>query len=132
MATLPRAGGFLQVAGRVSTLGTAGLSCYLLRVTPSTGVWDLRKKINGATSVSLKTFTAPFNAGDTLALQLVGSTINAFRRSGAWSFVGSASDTAIAAGGYLSFTLGDARSAAGPSAAGQSRDDLKLTGDVRT
>jgi hypothetical protein len=107
VATLPRAGGFLQVAGRVSTLGTAGLSCYLLRVTPSTGVWDLRKKINGATSVSLKTFTAQFNAGDTLALQLVGSTISAFRRSGAWSFVGSASDGAIAAGGYLSFTLGD-------------------------
>ena len=107
MPTLPRAGGYLQVAGRVGTLGTAGLSCYLLRVTPSTGIWDLRKKINGATSVSLKTFTAPFNAGDTLALQLVGSTLNAFRRSGAWGFIGSASDTAIVAGGYLSFSLGD-------------------------
>ena len=107
MPTLPRSGAYLQVAGRVSTLATGGLSCYLLRVTPSTGVWDLRKKINGATSVSLKTFTAPFSAGDTLALQLVGSTINAFRRSGAWSFIGSASDTAIATGGYLSFTLGD-------------------------
>ena len=45
--------------GRVSTLSSADLSCYFLRVTPSTGTWDLRKKLNGAGSTSIKTFTAP-------------------------------------------------------------------------
>jgi len=107
--TLPRAGGFFQLAGRLNTLGTANVSCYFLRVTPSTGRWDLRKKVRGATSVSMATFSAPFAAGDSAGLRIRGSTLTAYRKpgSGAWSPVGSATDTAITAGGYVSFTLGD-------------------------
>ena len=48
---------------------------HFLRVTPSTGTWDLRKKINGATSTSMKTFSAPFAAGDSAGIRLMGSTI---------------------------------------------------------
>ena len=109
VATLPRAGNFLQVAGRVSTLGTAGRSCYFLRVTPSTGTWDLRAKLNGATSVSLATFTAPFAAGDAVALQLVGPTLTAYRKTagGSWTLVGSVGDSSVKAAGYVAFTLGD-------------------------
>ena len=107
MPTLPKAGQFLQVAGRVSTLSASTVSCYFLRVTPSTGIWDLRKKINGAGSTSIKTFSAPFAAGDGAGLRIAGSTITAYRKpgTGAWTAVGSATDTAIPAGGYLSFTL---------------------------
>ena len=107
--TLPRAGQFLQVAGRVSTLTASTVSCYFLRVTPSTGVWDLRKKVNGAGSSSIKTFSAPFAAGDGAGLRIAGSTITVYRKpgTGAWSAVGSATDTSIPAGGYLSFTLSD-------------------------
>jgi hypothetical protein len=109
VAVLPRSGNWLQVAGRVSNLGPAGISCYFLRVTPSTGTWDLRKKLNGATSTSLQTFTAPLGAGDSVGLRISGSVISAYRRaaSGAWSSVGSTSDAAITAGGYVTFTLGD-------------------------
>jgi acid phosphatase type 7 len=109
MPVLPRAGAFMQVAGRVSTLSAGTVSCYFLRVTPSTGGWDLRKKINGAGSSSIKTFTAPFAAGDAAGLQIIGSTLTAYRKPalGAWTSVGSATDTAIPGAGYLSFTLGD-------------------------
>jgi hypothetical protein len=106
---LPRAGNWLQVAGRVSTLGATGISCYFLRVTPSTGQWDLRRKLNGATSTSLQTFTAPLAAGDSVGLRLNGPVISAYRRpaSGAWELVGSTSDSMISSGGYVTFSLGD-------------------------
>ena len=42
--TLPKAGSFMQVAGRISTLGASGVSCYFVKVTPSTSKWELRKK----------------------------------------------------------------------------------------
>jgi acid phosphatase type 7 len=107
--TLPRAGAFFQVAARVSNQGTSTVSCYFLRVTPSTSTWDLRLKLNGAASSSIKTFSAPFAAGDAAGLQVVGSTITAYRKPalGAWTSVGSTADTAIAGAGYISFTLGD-------------------------
>ncbi len=107
--TLPSGGNFIQVAGRVSTLSSSGVSCYFLRVTPSSSTWDLREKLNGNTSTSIATFTAPLAAGDGMGLQLVGSTITAYRKpgSGAWTSVGSATDTTIPGAGYVSFTLGD-------------------------
>ena len=93
----------------MSTLTASTVSCYFLRVTPSTGAWDLRKKLNGAGSSSIKTFSAPFAAGDGAGLRIAGSAITAYRKpgAGAWSAVGSATDTSITAGGYLSFTLSD-------------------------
>lgn len=106
---LPRAGAFFQIAGRVSNLSATTVSCYFLRVTPSTGAWNLRKKLNGAASTSITTFTAPFAAGDAAGLRIAGSTLTVYRKpaAGSWSVVGSTTDTSIAAGGYLSFTLGD-------------------------
>jgi polysaccharide deacetylase/fibronectin type III domain protein len=107
--SLPKAGSFMQVAGRVSTLSAANVSCYLLRVTPSTSSWELRKKLNGGGSTSMKTFKAPFAAGDALGLQIIGSTITAYRKPslGGWTSLGSTSDTAITGAGYVSFTLAD-------------------------
>jgi hypothetical protein len=107
--TLPAAGSFLQVGGRVSSLTGSNVSLYFLRVTPSKNLWDLRKKINGAGSTSMGTFTAPFAAGDSLGIDLNGSTITAYHEAGtgAWTSVGSVTDTSITAGGYLTFTLGD-------------------------
>ncbi len=105
---LPAAGDFFQVGGRVSSLTGSTVSMYFLKVTPSKNLWDLRKKLNGAASTSIKTFTAPFAAGDSAGLQLSGSTITAWRESaGSWTSVGSVTDTSITAGGYLVFTLGD-------------------------
>src|SRR5439155_8868995 len=37
--TLPAPGDFIQVAGRLNTLSTSSISCYFLRVTPSTSTW---------------------------------------------------------------------------------------------
>jgi hypothetical protein len=107
--TLPAAGQFLQIAGRVSNLTTSNVSCYFLRVTPSTSTWDIREKINGAASGSLKTFTAPFAAGDSMGLRLNGQTLTVYRKpgSGAWTSIGSATNADITTAGYLSFTLGD-------------------------
>jgi fibronectin type 3 domain-containing protein len=118
--TLPKAGEFVQVAGRVRTLGPSGVSCYFLRVTPSTSSWDLRKKINGGASTSIKVFTSPFVAGDGAGLRLTGSAITAFRKPGvgAWVLIGSATDTAISNGGYVSFTLGDTTARGGAFGAG--------------
>jgi hypothetical protein len=107
--TLPAGSNFFQIAGRVSNLNSSTVSCYFLRVTPSTGAWNLRKKLNGAASTSIRSFTAPFAAGDSAGLQIIGSTITAYRKPalGAWAAVGSATDASIPGAGYLSFTLGD-------------------------
>ena len=124
LRTLPAAGGFVQVIGRISKLGTTGVSCYFLRVTPSTGTWDLRKKIDGGASTSLKTFSSPVAAGDSIGLRLRGQTITAYRKagSGAWSSVGSAVDTAIPGGGYVAFTLGDTTARGGAFGGGDYDD----------
>ena len=44
-----------------------------------------------------------------MGLQIIGSTLTAYRKSalGLWTSVGSVTDTAIPGGGYVSFTLGD-------------------------
>ena len=99
----------MQVAGRVSPASTSGVSAYFVRVIPSTGRWELRKKIGGGTSTTMQTFTAPFAAGATAALQIVGSRITAYRKAsgGAWTLVGSTTDTAITGAGHVGFTLGD-------------------------
>jgi hypothetical protein len=105
---LPAAGHYFQVGGRVSSLTGSTVSMYFLQVTPSKNLWDLRRKLNGASSTSMGTFTAPFAAGDSAGLQLDGSTITAWHESGgSWTSVGSVIDTSITAGGYVVFTLGD-------------------------
>jgi large repetitive protein len=106
---LPAAGHTFQVDTRVSSLTPSNVSMYFLQVTPSKQLWDLRRKLNGAGSTSMKTFTAPFAAGDSAGLQLTGSTITAWHESGtgSWTPVGSVTDTSITAGGYIGFTLGD-------------------------
>lgn len=117
---LPAAGDYFQVCGRVSSLTSSTVSMYFLRVTPSKNLWDLRKKLNGGGSTSMGTFTAPFAAGDSAGLQLNGSTITAWHESGtgSWTAVGSVTDTSITAGGYVSFTLGDATMRGGPFGGG--------------
>jgi hypothetical protein len=108
VSVLPAAGDFFQVGGRVSSLTSSTVSLYFVRVTPSKNLWDLRKKVGGATSTSIKTFTASFAAGDSAGLQLNGSTITTWHESaGSWTSVGSVTDTSITAGGYVVFTLGD-------------------------
>jgi hypothetical protein len=106
---LPKPGNWLQVAGRVSTLGATGISCYFIRVTPSTGTWDLRRKLNGASSTSMQTFSAPLAAGDGVGLKLSGSAVTAYRKpaGGEGVPVGTVTDSAITGSGYLAFTLGD-------------------------
>jgi hypothetical protein len=106
---LPATGDFFQVGGRVSSLTSSTVSLYFLRVTPSNNLWDLRKKLKGATSTSMGTFSAPFAAGDSAGLQLSGTTITAWHQAGtgSWTSVGSLTDTSITAGGYVTFTLGD-------------------------
>lgn len=113
--TLPAAGGFIQLGGRVSSLTASNVSLYFVRVTPSRNLWDLRKKLNGGGSTSIGTFTAPFAAGDSVGLKLSGSTITAYHElgSGSWTAVGSVTDSSISAGGYLTFTLGDSTARGG-------------------
>jgi Bacterial Ig-like domain (group 3) len=119
---LPAAGDFCQVSGRISSLTGSTVSMYFLRVTPSKNLWDLRKKLKGGASTSMGTFTAPFAAGDSAGLQLDGSTITAWHESGtgSWTSVGSVTDTSITAGGYVSFTLGDATMRGGAFGGGTS------------
>ena len=120
--TLPAAGDYVQVGGRVSSLTGSNVSMYFVRVTPSKNLWDLRKKVNGAGSVSMGTFTAPMVAGDSIGLKLNGSMITAYHESGqsAWTQVGSVTDTSISAGGYLTFTLGDTTARGGAFGGGTS------------
>ena len=93
---------------------------YFLRVTPSKNLWELRKSSTAGCRHGLGTFTAPFAAGDSAGLQLNGSTITAWHESGTggWTAVGSVTDTSITAGGYVSFTLGDATMRGGPFGGG--------------
>jgi hypothetical protein len=66
-------------------------------------------KLNGADSTVITTFSAPVAAGDSVGLAASGSTLTAYRKAGlgAWAAVGSATDTSITAGGFVSFALGD-------------------------
>lgn len=106
---LPASGHAFQIDARVSSLTASTVSMYFLKVTPSSKLWDLRRKLNGGGSTSMTTFSAPFAAGDSAGLQLNGSTITAWHESatGNWTQVGSVTDTSITAGGYIGFTLGD-------------------------
>ena len=116
---LPPLGGFVQVGGRVSSLtGSVSLFC----ASPVKNLWDIRKKLNGAGSTSIGTFAAPFAAGDSLGLKLIGSTLTAYHQhgSGAWASVASVTDTSITNGGYLTFTLGDTAARGGAFGGGNS------------
>jgi hypothetical protein len=124
LKSLPAANGFVQVVGRISRLGTVGVSCYFLRVIPSTGTWDLRKKIDGGASTSLKTFNAPVTAGDSVGIRLRGQTITTYKKAGAgaWSTTGSAVDTSIPGSGYVAYTLGDTTARGGAFGGGEFSD----------
>ena len=52
---------------------------------------------------------AAVRGGGLVGLQVIGSTLTAYRKpgAGAWAPVGSVADTAIPGAGYVSFTLGD-------------------------
>ncbi len=105
---LPASGHWVQLAARQSTTTGTNVSCYFLRVTPSSSTWELRKKLAGGSSTVVKSFTSSFAAGDGFGLRLAGSSLTAYRQSaGAWRPVGSATDAGISAAGYVSFTLGD-------------------------
>lgn len=90
---------------RSTTSNNSGAtSAYVLRVVPGTA-WEIRKRINGATSVLVASGPVwPTSNGDAIKLRAVGSTLTAFHQpggTGPWTTVFSITDTSIAGAGYI-------------------------------
>lgn len=111
LAVLPTAGSFDAVWVRITNPPSATVTGYFLRVTPSTGLFDVRKKVAGGASASLgHTFTQAFAAGDSFGLSIAGTTISVWYRSGAgaWTLLGSFTDASISGGGSIGFSVSEA------------------------
>jgi hypothetical protein len=106
---LPAPTAFAQVWVRITNPPSATTTGYFLRVTPSTGVFNVRKKIAGGSSSSIGTFSQAVAAFDSFGLSVVGSTLTAWYKSGAgaWVSLGSFVDASIAGGGSVGFSVND-------------------------
>ncbi|HEY0417272.1 MAG TPA: hypothetical protein VGC78_12890 [Gaiellaceae bacterium] len=78
----------LRIGARITGAGTTAFSGYFVSVS-ATGAWSILRVDNGGAPVTLATGpTAAVASGDGVAIQVVGSTVTALRRSGgAWSQV---------------------------------------------
>lgn len=108
MPVLPSSSGNVAVWVRITNPPSATVTGYFLRCTPSTSTFDLRKKVAGGASASLTTFTQAFSAGDSFGLSVSGTTLTAWYKSGAgaWTSLGTFTDSSIAGGGNIAFSIG--------------------------
>lgn len=109
ISTLPSASGNVAVWVRITNPPSATTTGYFLRVTPSTSVFDIRKKVGGAASASLTTFTQAVSAGDSFGFSASGTTLAAWYKpsGGSWASVGSIVDSSISGGGNVAFSIGN-------------------------
>lgn len=98
----------VQVWVRITNSPSATATGYFLRVSTTTGIFDIRKKIAGGASSSIGTFSQAFVAGDSFGLSVAGSTLTAWYKSGAgaWTQVGSVVDASISGVGNIGFSIG--------------------------
>lgn len=84
--TLPASGQACGVYVRGQNAGLASFNGYRLFITPSSSSWAIQRfDSNVATTISSS--SQAFSAGDSLGLQIIGSTLNAYYKSGssAWA-----------------------------------------------
>lgn len=107
------AGIFVQLIVRGSTsANTTTTSAYFLRIVPATSSWTIRKRVGGASSTVLATFTNGLASGDAIGLRATGSattTLTAYYKAsgGSWVQVGTVGDAsgALTGAGFIGFTL---------------------------
>jgi hypothetical protein len=103
ISTKPPDGGFMSMGLRQGS-GNG----YAVEVDPLAGTDNvLLLRIDSGVSTGLATFSQELTAGDGLGASMVGSLLTAWHRSGAsgaWTAVGSTTDTTYTAAGTLSIT----------------------------
>ncbi len=97
ITTLPGNGNRIAVHGRVTSPGTSSLASYWVSYDPAAGGNNIviYKFQNGVIS-TLATFAQTLSAGDKVGVRILGSLIEAWVfTSGAWTLVGSITDTSL-------------------------------------
>lgn len=108
LSTLPADTERINFMARVQNPGAAGINGYMVTLIAS-GVGNDTVRIRKTTAGSNSTLGADitsedFAAGDGLGIQVIGSTIKAWRRSsGVWRELGSRTDTSFTTAGYIGF-----------------------------
>ncbi len=80
------------------------IDCYSVKITfPSTVTLN---RVDNLVTTVLATFTQTVSNGDSLGIEIVGSTLTAYYRAGAgaWTSLGTATDATYSAGGYKALT----------------------------
>lgn len=107
LAALSAAGDHVKLYVRADVATAGATSNYQLRVTQSTGTWEVRKTVAGTAS-TVATFTRAMAAGDSLGFRAVGTTLEAWYKSaaGSWTLVGTTTDSSVTAAGYIGIGMG--------------------------
>lgn len=105
--TLPLTFFQLEARNDVATLGA--MDSYLLRVTPGSSTFDIRKRSAGGASTSVLSVAQAFVAGDSAGFSAIGTTLTSYiKHSGTWSQVSQTTDATITAPGYPGVGMQDA------------------------
>src|SRR5262249_14199914 len=107
ITTLPGTNNSIRLNARMQQPGTSGPDGYELRTIQQTGTDQvLLERIDNGTLKTLLTINQELALGDTLLLRVQGSTLEAWRLSGAsWSKLGSLTDTTYPAAGFVGVGL---------------------------
>jgi hypothetical protein len=109
--TLPGAGQFFDIWGLDTPLDPSAIfNGYVITVTPGAGPnqWVLSRQDAGFPT-TLAQYTHAFNAGDSFGMRKIGTTITVWYESGAgaWTQIGSVTDTHPYNSLYLGMEFGD-------------------------
>lgn len=110
ITTVPGTDQYVSALARMTTLSIATTDGYMVRVykRTTTDEWEIHR-IDNATATQLgATMTQEFAANDSVGIEVAGTTITAyFKTGGSWSAVGNRTDATYGAAGYLGAIFGD-------------------------
>jgi fibronectin type 3 domain-containing protein len=107
VTTLPGDNNQVRLYARLTDTGTATYDGYMLRTNQLSGADEVYlERVDNGTIVRLVTASKELAPGDTLLFRALGSTLEAWHRSGSsWSRVATTSDTAYSAAGSVGVGL---------------------------
>lgn len=132
VSTKPGTGEAVEVWGRITGGGGSSVSAYFVDVSIAAGAdqWRIWKSVSGTQSaLGASAVSQEINAGDSIGIEISGSTITAYYKTGGtWSSVTSVSDSDVTGTGNIGMVLqgttarlddfsGGTLAASGPTAA---------------
>jgi hypothetical protein len=113
VSTLPATNQYIYIAARVANPGAAGLDGYELnvQVVAGTDLWQINRLDNASYTLLGSTVTGPnLSAGDSIGIEIIGSTIKGYHKpvAGSWTEILSRTDSTYSAAGYIALGTDDA------------------------